>query len=160
VSVQLYGGYVTAAFDRGTLTPNGAVGAPSNSAGRWKSWAGGARLGVAGFTLGGGLGRDNNGLRGDNATRWYTASLLYEAGPWQASIAWWGGRNNDGNATVVGAQNAPGKDKEDVFEIGVNYLLSPGIRLNGGVNYVMGSGQSKSEKADSWAFIFGTVLTF
>lgn len=160
VAVRLYGGYVTAAFDRGTLTPNGAVGAPSNSAGRWKSWAAGAQLGFAGFTLGGGLGRDNNGLRGNNATRWYTASLLYESGPWQASVGWWGGRNDDANATVIGAQNAPGRDKQDVFEVGVNYALSPGIKLNGGFNYVMGSGQSKSEKADSWAFIFGTVLTF
>jgi hypothetical protein len=73
---------------------------------------------------------------------------------------WWGGRNNDGTATVAGEQNAPGKDKIAMFEVGVNYLLSPGIRLNGGLNYVMGSGQSKSEDADAWAMIFGTVLTF
>jgi predicted porin len=75
------------------------------------------------------------------------------------SAGWWGGRNNDGNA-VAGAQNAPGKDKMDIFEIGVTYLLSPGIKLAGGFNYVMGSGQSKSEKADAWAFIFGTELRF
>jgi predicted porin len=48
----------------------------------------------------------------------------------------------------------------DIFEIGVTYLLSPGIKLAGGFNYVMGSGQSKSEKADAWAFIFGTELRF
>ncbi len=160
VRVRLFGSYATARFDRGTLTPDGAAGTASNAARRWKSWAGGAQISYAGFTLGGGLGRDNNGLRGDNATRWYTASLLYERGPWQVSLGWWGGRNNDGTATVAGAQNAPGKDKHDVFEVGINYLLSRGIKLNGGLNYVKGSGQSKSEKADAWAIIFGTALTF
>jgi hypothetical protein len=63
-----------------------------------------------------------------NATRWYTASLLYESGPWQAPVGWWGGRNNDGTATVAGEQNTPGKDKIDMFEVDVNYLPSPGIR--------------------------------
>ncbi|HJQ60668.1 MAG TPA: porin [Vineibacter sp.] len=160
VTVRLHGGYMTAAFDRGTLTPDGLVGAPNNAARRWKSGAAGGQLAYRGFTLGGGLGRDNNGLRRGNATRWYAASLFYESGPWQASVAWWGGRNNDGLATVAGAQNAPGRDKQDVFEVGVNYLLSPGIKLNGGLNYVKGSGQSKSERADAWALIFGTVFTF
>jgi hypothetical protein len=159
VAVQLYAGYMTAGFDRGTLTPDGDPDVANNDARRWKSWAAGARLGLGGFTLGGGLGRDNNGMVSGNATRWYTASLLYEDGPWQGSIGWWGGRNNDGTATP-GEQNAPGKDKMDVFELGVNYLLSPGIRLNGGLNYVIGSGQSRSEDADAWAVVFGTALTF
>lgn len=161
VSVALYGGYATAGFDRGTISNTGVATpvAANNTGGRYKTWAAGAQLGFAGFTLGGGLGRDNNGLRGSNATRWYTASLMYETGPWQISAGWWGGRNNDGNA-VVGAQNAPGKDKVDYFELGTNYALSPGIKLTGGLIYYMGSGQSKSEKADSWAFILGTALTF
>ena len=154
VSVALHGGYMTAAFDRGTT-----LGAADSGSGRYESWAAGAQLGFAGFTLGGGLGRDNNGLKGSNATRWYTAALKYETGPWQMSAGWWGGRNNDGNA-VTGAQNAPGKDKMDIFEAGVTYLLSPGIKLAGGFNYVMGSGQSKSEKADAWAFLVGTELRF
>jgi len=171
VSVALYGGYGTAGFDRGpggtpgvgggnpTLGPGGVDVGQNNLAGRYKTWAAGAQLGYAGFTLGGGAGRDNNGLKGANATRWYTASLMYETGAWQLSAGWWGGRNNDGNA-VAGTQNAPGKDKLDYFEAGANYALSPGIKLTGGVIYYMGSGQSKSEKADSWAVVFGTALTF
>ncbi|TXL73012.1 porin [Vineibacter terrae] len=158
VSIALYGGYATAGFDRGP----GLVGVSTtlgSQAGRYKTWAAGAQIGFAGFTLGGGAGGDNNGLKGNNQTRWYTASLMYETGPWQLSAGWWGGRNNDGNA-VAGSQNAPGKDKIDYFELGANYALSPGIKLTGGVFYYMGSGQSKSEKADSWAFVFGTALTF
>ncbi len=155
VAVKLTGGYMTASFDRGTAN---SVAADSAS-GRWKSWAAGAQLGYAGFALGGGLGRDNNGLFGSNTTRWYTAALLYETGPWRMSVGWWGGRNNDGNA-VPGTQNAPGKDRMDIFEAGASYQLSRGIKLVGGINYVMGAGQSKSEKADAWAFMFGTDLRF
>jgi hypothetical protein len=163
VSIALYGAYATAGFDRGTIsntlvtpTPVGAA----NTMGRYKTWAAGAQIGFAGFTLGGGLGTDNNGsINSANRTNWYTASLMYETGPWQMSAGWWGGRNRDAFA-VAGAQNAPGQDKLDYFEIGVNYALSPGIKLTGGVFYYMGSGQSKSEKADSWAFVLGTGLTF
>ena len=157
VSVALYGGYATAGFDRG---PTGIGNAPAPSIfGRYKTWAVGGQLGIAGFTVGGGLGRDNMGLRGANAVRWYTASVMYETGPWQMSVGWWGGRNDDRTRTPS-SQNVPGKDKLDYFEAGANYTLSPGIRLTGGVFYQMGSGQSKSEKADTWAVVLGTALTF
>ncbi|TWT13768.1 porin [Reyranella sp. CPCC 100927] len=160
VTVALYGGYFNASFDRGN-----AGGANNNNTnpsanGRWKSWAAGAQVGVAGFTLGGGIGRDNNGLKGNNGTRWYAASLMYGQGPWMVSAGWWGGRNDERSVTSTTAQNRAGRDKIDIIEIGGNYMLSSGIRLVGGFSYVMGSGQSKSEKADAWAFLFGTVLTF
>jgi hypothetical protein len=162
VSIALYAGYSTAAFDRGTISNTGVATpvAAANTLGRYKSWAAGAQIGFAGFTLGGGLGRDNNGsINSINRTNWYAASLMYETGPWQLSVGWWGGRNRDAFA-VAGTQNAPGRDKLDYFEVGANYALSPGIKLTGGLVYYMGSGQSKSEKADSWALIFGTALTF
>ncbi|TWT11368.1 porin [Reyranella sp. CPCC 100927] len=158
VSLALYGGYFTAGFDRGEAGVNGNANPSVN--GRWKSWAGGAQVGFAGFTIGGGVGQDNNGLRGNNRTRWYAASVMYETGPWQVSAGWWGGRNDEKSVTSLTAQNRAGRDKIDMFEVGGNYALSPGIKLVGGVSYVMGSGQSKSEKADSWAVIMGTVLTF
>ena len=166
VSVALYGGYATAGFDRGTVSNTGAASpvAAGNAFGRYKTWAVGAQLGFAGFTLGGGLGMDNNGsINSSNRTRWYTASIMYEKGPWQVSAGWWGGRNRDGTASLeagTGAQNAFGRDKLDYFEIGANYALSPGIKLTGGVFYYSFSGQSKSERADSWAVVFGTALTF
>lgn len=157
VSVALYGSYVTAGFDRGRA---GAGNSPNPSIfGRYKSWAAGAQVGLSGFTLGGGLGRDNNGLRGRNAVRWYAASLMYERGPFAVSAGWWGGRNDDKTLTPT-SQNVPGKDKLDYYEIGANYTLSPGIRLSSGIFYYSGSGQSKSEKADSWGIVFGTTLIF
>ncbi|TWT11638.1 porin [Reyranella sp. CPCC 100927] len=157
VSVALYGAYATAAFDRGPVGAGGA--AAPGIFGRYKTWAVGGQVGVGGFTLGGGLGRDNMGLKGANGVRWYTASLMYETGAWQVSAGWWGGRNPDRNRTP-NSQNVPGKDKLDYFELGTNYTLSPGIKLTGGVFYQMGSGQSKSEKADTWAVVLGTALTF
>jgi hypothetical protein len=166
VSVALYGGYATAGFDRGTISNTGAASpvAANNAAGRYKTWAVGAQIGIRGFTIGGGLGMDNNGsINSSNRTNWYTASIMYEKGPWQVSAGWWGGRNKDGGASalaITGAQNAFGRDKLDYFEVGANYTLSPGIRLTGGVFYYSFSGQSKSERADSWAVVFGTALTF
>jgi hypothetical protein len=163
VSIALYGAYATAGFDRGTVSNTGVASpvAANSALGRYKTWAVGAQIGFAGFTLGGGLGTDNNGsVNSSNRTNWYTASLMYETGPWQISAGWWGGRNRDGTAVAAGVQNAFGRDKLDYFEIGANYALSPGIKLTGGWFYYMGSGQSKSEKADAWAFVFGTALTF
>jgi len=160
VSVALYGGYFTAGFDRGVAGGNNNNNTNPSVNGRWKSWATGAQVGYGGFTLGGAIGQDNNGLRGSNRTRWYSAGLMYETGPWQMSVGWWGGRNNEKSVTSLTAENRAGRDKMDIFEIGANYALSQGIKLTGGFNYIMGSGQSKSEKADAWAVIFGTILTF
>ena len=158
ISVVLYGGYFNAGFDRGAAGGNNS---PTPSAnGRWKSWATGAQIAYGGFTLGGAVGRDNNGLKGNNATRWYSGGLMYETGPWQMSVGWWGGRNSEKSVTSLTAENRAGRDKIDIFEVGANYALSPGIKLTGGFNYFMGSGQSKSEKADAWAVVFGTILTF
>lgn len=162
VKVALYGGYFTAGFDRGVAggSNNNNTTAAASNLGRWKSWASGAQVSFSGFTVGGAMGRDNNGLRGKNATRWYSAGVMYETGPWQLSAGWWGGRNDEKSVTSTTAQNRAGKDKIDLFELGASYDLSPGIALTGGFNYVMGSGQSKSESADAWAVVIGTVLTF
>ncbi|HKU97239.1 MAG TPA: porin [Vineibacter sp.] len=160
VTVALYGGYFNAAFDRGTAGGSNNNNTNPSVNGRWKSWAVGAQIGLSGFTLGGGVGQDNNGRRGNNRTRWYSAGLMYETGPWQVSAGWWGGRNDEKSVTSLTAEDRAGRDKIDMFQVGGNYALSPGIKLVGGVSYVMGSGQSKSEKADSWAVIMGTVLTF
>jgi hypothetical protein len=174
VSIALYGAYATAGFDRGSgvalgVPGNGGTPAAVSHLGRYKTYAIGAQVGFAGFTLGGGMGTDNNGsINSNNRTNWYTAALMYETGPWQISLGWWGGRNKDANGAPIGAAacgatanaNCRGKDKLDYYEFGVNYALSPGIKLTSGVLFYAGSGQSRSENADSWAVVFGTALTF
>ena len=63
----------------------------------------GAQFGFAGFTVGGAIGWDNNGVGAnyftgvDNDTRFYTAGIMYETGPWQMSFMWAGFYNSNGN---------------------------------------------------------------
>lgn len=149
-SVALYGGYAYASFDRGISTTGG----------NWEAWAVGANFGYMGFTLGGGVGQDNNGLRGSNKTTWYSVGLMYETGPWQASVAWWHGDRKESSAAVAGSGGAAGKDKIDYFQVGANYALGPGVKLVGGFVLESRKGQNKAEGADGWQFLFGTELRF
>ena len=72
----------------------------------WKQWVVGAQFGYAGFTIGGAVGYDNNGLGAnyftgvDNDTRFYTAGIMYETGPWQMSFMWAGFYNTNGNGSA------------------------------------------------------------
>jgi len=123
LTVALYGAFAYASFVPGYV-PIGGVGAasPANmitgaNLSSWKQWVVGAQFGYAGFTVGGALGYDNNGLGGnyytggDNDTRFYTAGLMYETGPWQMSVVWAGFYNDNGNGsssvtTIASGTNA------------------------------------------------------
>jgi outer membrane protein OmpU len=64
--------------------------------------------------FGGALGWDNNGAGGnyytgvDNDTRFYTAGIMYETGPWQMSFMWAGFYNTNGNGSASAASITPG----------------------------------------------------
>ena len=106
VTVALYGAYAYASFVPGyspfAPSANMVTGANLSS---WKQWVVGAQFGFAGFTIGGALGWDNNGMGGnyytggDNDTRFYTAGVMYETGPWQMSFMWAGFYNDNGNGS-------------------------------------------------------------
>jgi outer membrane protein OmpU len=114
-TVALYGAFAYASFVPGYMPlagpANMATGANLAS---WKQWVVGAQFGYAGFTVGGALGWDNNGLGAnyftgqDNATRFYTAGIMYETGPWQMSFMWAGFYNNNGNGSTNISAIAPG----------------------------------------------------
>ena len=105
-TVALYGAFAYASFVPGFQPFAGAAnmvtGANLTS---WKQWVAGAQFGFAGFTVGGAIGWDNNGLGGnyytgvDNDTRFYTAGVMYETGPWQMSAMWAGFWNTNGNGS-------------------------------------------------------------
>ena len=159
----------------------------------WKNWVVGAQLGFKGFTLGGSIGQDNNGLGSNyytgqnNDTRYYSAGLMYETGPWQLSVGWMGARNNNGNGSqTVGAiapgtnlqtLNAPGstaaafsqnqtgalrfgQESVDKFELGINYALGPGVKLTGGGLYYNATGPSNAVAGNSWGLLLGMDLRF
>ena len=151
LSVALYAGHAFARKDRASSTTSTLV--------NFRAWALGANFVYQGFTLGGGMGKDNNGTTG-NATSYYTAGLMYELGHWQASLAWWHGKRREKDPDVVGSGGALGADKVNYFQLGVNYTLGPGVKLVGGFIYDLRSGQTIAEKADAWQFLLGTELRF
>ena len=108
VTVALYGAFMYMNFIPGNQpfagAANMATGANLTS---WKQWVVGAQFGYAGFTVGGAAGYDNNGLGAnyytgvDNDTRFYTAGVMYETGPWQMSFNWDGSYNTNGNGSQM-----------------------------------------------------------
>ena len=132
VTVALYGAFMYASFIPGNQpfgTQNYANGANLTS---WKQWVVGAQLGYAGFTIGGAIGYDNNGLGSnyytnvDNDTRFYTAGVMYETGPWQMSFVWVGSFNTNGNGSASVSTIATGTGAQaTVASTGV-----PGINAN------------------------------
>jgi hypothetical protein len=112
-TVALYGAFAYASFVPGysNVSAAGNLAASSNmitgaNLTSWKQWVVGAQFGFAGFTIGGAYGYDNNGLGAnyftgvDNDTRFYTAGIMYETGPWQMSFMWAGFYNTNGNGSA------------------------------------------------------------
>jgi hypothetical protein len=95
VTIALYGAYMYATFvpsyNNSTANLNLITGANYTA---WQQWVIGAQFGFAGFTLGGSIGADNNGLGANyytgyaNWSRKYAIALMYETGPWQMSFGW------------------------------------------------------------------------
>lgn len=166
VTVALYGAFMYASFVPGSspFSPaaNMVTGANLTS---WKQWVVGAQFGYKGVTVGGAIGWDNNGLGSnyytgvDNDTRFYTAGIMYETGPWQMSFGWTGSYNTNGNGSGSATTVAVGTSlASGVAPTGVpgtnstafaNPATTPGALRFGqesvnkyeiGVNYALGPG--------------------
>jgi hypothetical protein len=129
VSVAVYVGGMYANFYGGqgalqpgtgglmTLAPATAINVASGAnLAPWQQVAAGVQLNYHGFTVGGTIGWDNNGLgrnfytQGDNDTRFYTAAIMYETGPWQMSFGWGYAVNDNGNGVPTLTAIAPGSN--------------------------------------------------
>lgn len=165
VTVALYGAFMIASFVPGNSpfqpAANQVTGANLTS---WKQWVVGAQFGFKGFTLGGAIGWDNNGLGAnyytgvDNDTRFYTAGIMYETGPWQMSFGWVGSYNTNGNGSAVIQSVATGTSVVSGVSptgvVGINNTAFAGPNTPGslrfgqesvqkfelGVNYALGPG--------------------
>lgn len=166
LTVALYGAFAYASFVPGYQPFNGAAnmvtGANLTS---WKQWVVGAQFGYAGFTVGGAIGWDNNGYGAnyftgvDNDTRFYTAGIMYETGPWQMSFMWAGFYNTNGNgsasitsiatgsgamtANIASATGIPGVNSTAFNGNPATSLLFGSETVNKwevGVNYALGPG--------------------
>jgi outer membrane protein OmpU len=166
VTVALYGAFMYASFVPGNNPFPGAANMVTGAnATNWKQWVVGGQFGFKGFTVGGALGWDNGGMGAnyftgqDNATRFYTAGVMYETGPWQMSFNWVGSYNNNGNgssqcntiavntsncAAIAGQGGVPGTNS-NVFGGGgapTNVLFGQESvnKWEIGVNYALGPG--------------------
>jgi outer membrane protein OmpU len=195
VTVALYGAFMMASFVPGFQPlPSASNMVTGFNLTNWRQWNAGVQFGYAGFTIGGLIGYDNNGLGsnyytgGDNDTRYYAASIMYETGPWQLSAGWMGSYNDNGNgtgsvttiasgtnATTIGGaatsaaafgtnQNtgalAFGVESAQKFELGANYALGPGIKLVGGAIYYLVNAPANGGNGQSWAVMLGMDLRF
>jgi hypothetical protein len=198
-TVALYAAYAYAWFVPGFVGGAGAAASANIATGanltNHAQWVAGLQFGIAGFTIGGAFGWDNNGIgrnwytHVDNDTRFYTAAIMYETGPWQVSAGWAGFRNTNGNgSSPVGAlpfgggpgftaagssaaafgQNiatgalAFGAESVDKYEIGANYALAPGVKMVGGVMYydLQAPGTNPLARHKSWVFLLGMDFRF
>ena len=145
-------GWDHAAYDRGIVfSPNFRD---------YNAFGGGAQISYAGFTVGGSFGWDNNGLVSGNENLFWSAGLAYETGPWAVSFTYYGGSRRESIAALSGTGGAVGTDQMHLFIIGGTYAIGPGIKLAGGFYYEAASGQTQSERTDSWQFLIGTELRF
>ncbi len=161
VTVALYGAYMTAAFVPGfqPLATSASLITGANF-GNWKQWNAGVQFGYAGFTVGGVIGYDNNGLGAnyytqvDNDTRYYSVGAMYETGPWQLSAGWVGSYNNNGNgsgsvtniasgtnvATVGGAANSGAAFGTNQNIGALAFGAETAQKFEIGANYALGPG--------------------
>lgn len=154
VNLALYGGLMWADPEvKGAAVTIGGLTAPADD---WFHWLIGANLTFQGFSIGGNIGNDNNGQKGDTDTWMYTAAITYTTGPWTVGGGWRGYRRD--------LPGTSARDYTDQFELGANYRIGPGIALAGGVIWnssdTKGSGHGPNETKDSWQLVLGTAITF
>jgi len=137
VTVALFGAWMTASFvpsfNNTTAGANLNTGANLTS---WKQWVIGAQFGIAGFTIGGSVGYDNNGIGGNYYTgqasesRKYSAGIMYETGPWQASFGWGHVNTDNGNGAATLATVAQGTTSGLATFTGGNTSFATGFGTN------------------------------
>jgi len=158
-TVALYGAFAYASFVPGfgpvggvfpNVAANQATGANLTA---WKQWVVGAQFGYAGFTVGGAVGYDNNGLGSnyftgvDNDTRFYTGGIMYETGPWQMSFLWVGSYNTNGNGSASVSSITPGTQAQVLNTSGCGGV--PGVNstcFNGNASTSLNFGQESVQK--------------
>jgi hypothetical protein len=164
VTVALFGAFMYASFVP-SFNNLGAANANLNTGANlaaWKQWVVGAQFGIAGFTVGGSIGYDNNGIGGNYYTgvasesRKYSAAIMYETGPWQMSFGWAHTNTDNGNGARTLTNVAQGTTSGLIFaaapgtmagNFGTNPLAGAAVfggyvadKFEVGVNYALGPG--------------------
>lgn len=113
-------------------------------------FSGGLNIGFSGFTVGGSVLHQNNGLSADRDTLVWDVGATYGAGPWEIGVTYLNGET----------ETAGGDDQVHRVELGGNYRLSPGVKVVGALQYTNDDDASASREEDAWGVILGTRLDF
>lgn len=135
---------------------------PTDGAPDFQLMHAGATLGFAGFTISG-IAADGEGTSSASPTaggaridgRIYGLGAGYTQGPASISLTWMGGD----------AEGTPGngvEDEVDMYELGMGYVLGPGVSARGSVYYVdqVGEAAGNGDDNEGWAAIGGIRLDF
>jgi hypothetical protein len=153
VTVALFGAWMYASFVPSfqNLAANNANTITGSNFTAWRQWVVGAQFGIAGFTVGGSIGYDNNGLGPNYYTgtssesRKYAASIMYETGPWQMSFGWGHVNTDNGNGAATLATVGQGGTS------GLTFVGVPGTAaLNFGTNPLAGAATFGGYAADKF----------
>ncbi len=121
----------------------------------------GFNVGFAGFTVGGAILWDNQGLQGPNQ-RWdFSLGATYGAGPWLVGLNGGYAVMQDGRRLVGGVYNRRTNDSLIFVELGGSYALGEGVKAFSTLNYAnFGGNGFKTEEATGIAWSTGLALTF
>jgi len=140
---------ISGSYERGELSGCGALACPANLDDR-QTWGAYAKVGFAGFELGGGYWEDDNGLKGHNKSSAYGGGLTYGVGPFVVGASY-----------LNAEREQVGKDdKMQRVLVGGRYTYGPGMDLRASVQWYGLDSQKKAGDGDSWAFVLGTTVSF
>ncbi len=117
-------------------------------------WGLGASVGYSGFTVAGAYRKNNQGMTGNNDRTDWNLGVAYEQDAWGVSLGY--GR------TDVEQGSASGEDTLDVYEVGVNYVLGPGVQVGATISRWEWDDNLSAAASENSAtlFTFGTRLDF
>ena len=147
VSLALSGSY-----ERGSLS-GCVISAACTAYDDRETWGAYAKVGFAGFEVGGGYWQDDNGLRGDNKSRAWGGGVTYGVGPFVVGASY-----------LNSEREQPGLDDDKMQRVlvGGRYTYGPGMDLRASVQwYGLEADRTRpSADGDSWAFVLGTTVSF
>jgi predicted porin len=141
---------VSGAYERGSLSGCTVSVACAGYDDR-EAWAAYAKVGFAGFEVGGGYWEDDQGRRGDNKTRAFGGGVTYGVGPFVVGASY---LNSKREMPVLD------DDKMQRVLVGGRYTYGPGMDLRASVHWYGLESDRPSSDGDSWAFILGTTVSF
>jgi len=119
-----------------------------------EEWSVGARIGIAGFTIGAGYRNDNlgrgTGAGGDRTD--YNVGVRYATGPWGVGVQY----------ARLEIDQVVGEDEVDAIEIGGSYDLGPGVQLQAGIQFwdAEDNLSAVGSEGESTILFVGTFLSF